>query len=65
MTGKFILFYLEAPDDYTRADIDFKTLVEAILILMWEAEEPDEYLRDLASKFLYDSIDTLLIKLEN
>ena len=64
VTGKFILFDLEAPDDYIRADIDFKTLVEDILILMWEAEEPDEYLRDLASKFLYDSIDALLIKLE-
>lgn len=54
---------LEQVDEPFMDSVPFRELLEKLFTSMWEGEEPDDYLRYIASRFQYEGIEDLIAKL--
>lgn len=63
--GRFITFSLEQPEEVTVLETSFQSVAAALLIVLWENEEADDALREIARLFEFRDIDRLLSECES
>ena len=63
-TKGYSVVSLEQVDEPFVDSVSFRELFEKLFTSMWEGEEPDEYLKYIASRFEYDEIENLMAKLK-
>ena len=62
-TKGYSVVSLEQADEPFMDSVSFRELLEKLFTSMWEGEEPDEYLKYIASRFQYGAIEDLMAKL--
>lgn len=63
--GRFISFSLEHPEHVTVLGASFQSVAAALLIVLWEDEEADDALREIARLLEFRHIDRLLSECES